>query len=285
MKHLNSKWGQDGWRVFLTVEFLDCDKPNTVVLTDSEITVGNEEYSLAIPLAKPVDKANSSYVERGKSVSITLRKRQKIHWETLSTKKIPNLGIDWNRWVDEDDDVFTSQMYPGVSTTTDQNDIEDFARKVPTEALSDAGLQKHLMNSIRFEPKDSQPLESAPDLSVDSVDGWVSFWVDTMTLPQRMYMMVETWNLLSVEERESLMRYLITFLDAESPEASAHVKGGEGVLRDLDPSHYKDAGATLCSRWIEQMKNFDVTPRLDVVKIMFQNLTAFDRKLVISAFM
>lgn len=293
MLYPTTKWGQDGWRIFITVQFGSWDRTfvNEVQLCEESILVSNQKYIFEASLLQAIDVSSSTFVDRGHSVSITLKKQKLKHWPKLSRQdshvRNGQLLIDWQRWTEKDDDVYAGEQ---DTLPISQEDLDAMAEKLPAELLPNENIQQELVKNIPFTPKDAEPLDSAPDLCVGhpndtSVSRWISFWLDSMTLPQRMYTLVEIWNSLEQPDRQALVQYLIEVLAAESPEASEHVKGGTSVLRDLDASHYEDEKSCFCSQWVEQLKCFASSDKMAVVTLMFDKLSAFDKKLVISTFM
>lgn len=284
MKHPTVKWGQDAFRLFVTVQFTMLDDPtlNQVSITDRSLAVKNGSYELEIELLHPVVSSTSKFMDKGTEIVITISKTCKMHWPRLSVSPVPNLSVDWSRWVNEDDEQFTSSKDP---LTMEQ--LEEFASHFPTESLADTDVQQKLSAAIPFNEKDSSDLEAAPSLVSSTIDDadWLPFWLERMTTPQRMTTLVELWNKLDQRERIKLIKQLVNNVAAESPEASAHVKGGDSVLGELDPTHYKQEGVKHCQKWVTELNEMDSDTRMDFMNKMFTHLNDFDKKLVVTTFM
>eukprot|EP01068_Selenidium_serpulae_P002703 Selendium_serpulae@DN2632_c0_g1_i1.p2 len=285
MKHPVVKWGQDAFRVYITVQFTGIQQPNLaneILFKDKSILVRNESYNLEIDLSDEVVSSMSKFVDKGSEIAITLVKTCKKHWEKLSHVPVPNLSVDWNRWVNEDDERFSNVVKPHSP-----EELQELAQNLPNESLADSDVQRKLSAAIPFSAKDLKNLEKAPSLiSCGADDGeWLSFWLEVMTTPQRMVTLVELWNNLCHEERAKLIRHLVDNLATESPEASAHIKGGESLLNDLDPTHYRQEGVEHCAKWVSELSKTDTDTRTHFVNQMFGKLNDFDRKLVVTTFM
>jgi len=93
------------------------------------------------------------------------------------------------------------------------------------------------VSQIQFTDEDRAVIY-APVINLESRE-WIDFFVTKFTVPQRMYTLVEVWNSSSQEDRVVLISHLVELLSMSSPTLSEHIKGGQEVLRNLDPSDYK----------------------------------------------
>lgn len=109
-----------------------------------------------------------------------------------------------------------------------------------------------------------RPLDDAPEIELP--DGpWTKYYAETMTAPQRMQTMVHLWNGSDQEERVIFLRHLIDLIG--DPSISNRIKGGQEVLKDLDPNFYD--GVTYPEAWAE---HFNERMKVDEKKIVFEKL-------------
>lgn len=107
-------WAQDKTRVLITVKSDDLSDEEIVVHTDALEIRGRSSdpdraYSLRLELFADVDPNDSATVHfrLGGRVKIDLRKRDtRIWWPRLAKapQKLPYVQVDWERWVDSDDE-------------------------------------------------------------------------------------------------------------------------------------------------------------------------------------
>ena len=106
-------WAQhkDG-NVLVTIQVHDAQDPK-VSLTSTTFTFtgasdnGEYKYNTTVELFEEIVVEESSYLVRPRGIEMKLKKKDtSIWWPRLAktTKKLHYITVDWNRWVDEDDD-------------------------------------------------------------------------------------------------------------------------------------------------------------------------------------
>lgn len=105
-------WAQRKEEVFLTFS-IECKEPIIKIEKESVYFKGanaqdNKMHEVSIPLYETVIPENSAFVNKGRCIEMVLRKEKKDipYWPSLTKdKKKPHyLKIDFNKWIDEDED-------------------------------------------------------------------------------------------------------------------------------------------------------------------------------------
>ena len=65
-------------------------------------------------LFAPFDTGNSSYKVFGYNIEVLIKKTEQVSWPriTQSKTKMPNIGVDWNNWVDSDEEAEEDEAPP-----------------------------------------------------------------------------------------------------------------------------------------------------------------------------
>ncbi|PWA98136.1 HSP20-like chaperone [Artemisia annua] len=143
--HPEIKWAQREDEVYLTIE-LAGTKDVKVNLAPEGVfsfsaTAGQHAYDLKLDLA---DKVNGIKINIGeRSIFCLLKKAEPRWWNKLLTgdaKTPPYVKVDWDKWVDEDDehrpvnpifdtlDKFCEQQFGKAISTTEYNGVQQANR-------------------------------------------------------------------------------------------------------------------------------------------------------------
>jgi hypothetical protein len=108
-------WAQDRLRVFVTIKLHDII--GTEILFDSRhfhfkgsIASPPTSYDYLFELFEEIvaNDKETKYVKLGGSLQLTLRKRDsRVWWPRLgkTTQKLHNVSVDWNKWIEDEDDA------------------------------------------------------------------------------------------------------------------------------------------------------------------------------------
>jgi len=124
-------------------------------------------------------------------------------------------------------------------------------------------------------------LEDAPVIELAS-GGYLAYYAEKMTAPQRMQTLIMLWNSAPQDERVIFLRHLIAIID--DPKVSNRIKGGQEILKDLDTNYY--AGVTYPQSWIDQFNaGLEVDSKKVVFEKMFKTLGPQEQGLVLGTLM
>ena len=149
-------WAQrkDG-NVLVTIRVHDAQDPK-ITLTATSFTFtgasdnGEYKYNTTIELFEEIVVEESSYLVRPRGIEMKLKKKDTtIWWPRLAktTKKLHYVTVDWDRWVDEDDDEDEKKGFDWGDEGMNFGDMDD-------DSSSDDG---------EVEPvADDKPAEEAP---------------------------------------------------------------------------------------------------------------------------
>lgn len=158
-------WAQrkDG-DVLVTVAVHDAQDPK-ISLTATSFTFtgasdnGENKYNTTIELFEEIVVEESHYLVRPRGIEMKLRKKDtSIWWPRLAktTKKLHYVSVDWNRWVDEDDEDDKKNDFgwdgsEGMNFDDDDSSSDDdMAEAAPEAAPEDAKPA---------EPANNEPVE------------------------------------------------------------------------------------------------------------------------------
>lgn len=119
----NIKWAQRKDRLFITVDVVNVKNP-VVDILDNKIlkfqgTADGHNYAFSIELFDEVDKAESKYSFDGRNVFLNLTKKSKgPYWPRLTkdSSKLNWLKVDWNLYVDEDEEEESNRNLPNFGS-------------------------------------------------------------------------------------------------------------------------------------------------------------------------
>ena len=108
-------WAQDRTRVFVTIKLQDVENENIQFLSDRFLFKGSTkkpvvDYDTELEVfgeILPQDK-ETKYIKFGRYIQLNLRKKDsRIWWPRLAKteKKLHHVGIDWEKWIDDEDDA------------------------------------------------------------------------------------------------------------------------------------------------------------------------------------
>lgn len=123
----------------------------------------------------------------------------------------------------------------------------------------------------------ARPLDDAPELQNVSGD-FLDYYQNKMTPPQRMQTLIMLWNASPQEERVLFLRHLIDIIN--NPAISNRIKGGQGILKDLNTNYYR--GVTYPVAWPTQFKEkMNSDDKKLVFEMLFKSLDPSEQGLVL----
>ena len=155
-------WAQDRTRVFVTVKLQDIQNEEITFAEERFVfkghTLDSKVYGTDLELFGEIlpDDPETKYVKYGRYLQLNLRKKDSTKWWprlAKTDKKLHNVKIDWEKWVDDQDDdlvgggddgfeipnaadsQMTSSSDSSSSSSSDSDDgnvVEDEAIHVPT---------------------------------------------------------------------------------------------------------------------------------------------------------
>mmetsp|Transcript_46720 Transcript_46720/g.123416 ORF Transcript_46720/g.123416 Transcript_46720/m.123416 type:complete len:176 (+) Transcript_46720:104-631(+) len=164
----------------------------------------------------------------------------------------------------------------------DSSDDETPAKAPPkTAPATKAAAQAEPADPTKVPEEHATPLDDAPEIQLPE-GAWTKYYLERMTAPQRMQTMVHLWNSAGQEERVVFLRHLIDIID--NPQVSNRIKGGQEVLKDLDPNFYH--GVTFPQNWVDHFKErMPVDDKKLVFEKLFKSLDQQERGLVMGTLM
>ena len=111
----NVKWAENSERLFVTVEIYGQEKEAKINYDEKEnrLHVEAGEYVLDCELRGKIKLEGSTWGYVGRAVLFNMCKEEKGYWNKLlpdSMGKPVWLGVDWSRWVDEDEEDESSVL-------------------------------------------------------------------------------------------------------------------------------------------------------------------------------
>eukprot|EP00249_Psilotum_nudum_P010814 c22782_g1_i1 orf=739-1179(-) len=140
-RHPEVKWAQRSDKVFLTVELPDTKSPKVKIEPEGRFTfsavVGSsdDEYELDFELFDKINVEESKISVGLRNVFCVLKKTDVGWWKRLlkgEGKPPPYLKVDWNKWVDEDEETEGTKR-----DNFDLGGMNDFSNFNTDEAESD----------------------------------------------------------------------------------------------------------------------------------------------------
>ncbi|WOK93011.1 hypothetical protein Cni_G01703 [Canna indica] len=151
-RHPEVKWAQRPDKVYITVQLPDAKdvkvnlEPEGIFTFSATAGAGNNTYELKLELYDKVNKEESKINIGVRSIFCVVEKAEKVWWKKLlrGDGKAPHyLKVDWDKWVDEDDDGgnenldlggmdfsnFGNMGADGMDDEFDDSDDEDQAEK------------------------------------------------------------------------------------------------------------------------------------------------------------
>ncbi|XP_024521834.1 uncharacterized protein At3g03773 isoform X4 [Selaginella moellendorffii] len=113
MRHPEIVWAQHSERVFLTIELPDAKSPVVKIEPQGKLkfsaTAGasDEKYEVELELFKEINVEASKISTGARQIFVVIEKAEKMWWPRLiksEGRAPPYLKVDWNKWVDEDEE-------------------------------------------------------------------------------------------------------------------------------------------------------------------------------------
>ena len=112
------KWCQRKDRVNAKVEVRDAKSVVIKFTAPDQLEIScvsdGKTYHFDMPLFAAYDTENSSYKVFGFNIELILKKTEQVSWPRLtqSKAKMANIGVDWNNWVDSDEEAEEEEAPP-----------------------------------------------------------------------------------------------------------------------------------------------------------------------------
>nr|ADE76981.1 unknown [Picea sitchensis] len=112
-RHPEVKWAQRSDKLYITIELPDANNPKWKLEPDGKFTfsatTGQEKtfYELDFYLYDRVNVEESKISVNLRNIICILKKEDKKWWKQLlktEAKRLPFLKVDWDKWVDEDEE-------------------------------------------------------------------------------------------------------------------------------------------------------------------------------------
>lgn len=112
-RHPEVKWAQRSDKLYITIELPDANNPKVNLEPDGKFTfsatTGQEQtpYELDFYLYDRVNVEESNISVGLRNIICILKKEEKKWWKQLlkiEAKRLPFLKVDWDKWVDEDEE-------------------------------------------------------------------------------------------------------------------------------------------------------------------------------------
>lgn len=112
-RHPEVKWAQRSDKLYITIELPDAHNPKVKLEADGKFTfsatTGQEQthYELDFYLYDRVNAEESKISVGLRNIIYIVKKEEKKWWKQLlksEAKRLPFLKVDWDKWVDEDEE-------------------------------------------------------------------------------------------------------------------------------------------------------------------------------------
>jgi prostaglandin-E synthase len=142
----NIKWAERKDKLFVTIDLDDVKEPKIDISDNNHLLfsgVSNgKEYKLDLELYGEVDKAQSKWTIDTRNIFLKIIKKTKgPYWNYINKdkKKYNYIHIDWNQYVDEDEEDEKPEFnFPGM----DGGNFMDMGGDVPDEDDEDPNKEK-----------------------------------------------------------------------------------------------------------------------------------------------
>jgi prostaglandin-E synthase len=147
------KWAQRKDKVYITFDLIEVQDPQIDIVDGKVLKFSgsdkNHTYSLELELFEEISKEDSKYVFATRNIFLNLKKKEKgPYWPRLTknTGKLNFLNVDWNLYIDEDDEdeaqptpnfgnFGQEQSFPGMGMEDEMDDEDD----LPVDIKPDDG--------------------------------------------------------------------------------------------------------------------------------------------------
>ena len=147
-------WAQDRNCVILTIKLQDVYDEKIEFLEDELRFAGKTRkpevvYDMRLPLFGQISPSDehTKYNVYGRNVFLTLKKKDpKIWWPRLAktTQKLHNVKIDWERWIDDDDEAFEAPSIEtkNIETSSDNSSSSESEKETIEESSPNKAQQE-----------------------------------------------------------------------------------------------------------------------------------------------
>ena len=255
-------WFQRRGELTLVLTCRGAEGEPTLRICPQELDLSWGSYSFSARFLNPVAEETASWRQSGTKLELSVRKAASgPHWRALfEGGKRATVKPDWDRWVEEEDDVEPEPPLPAGAAASAPVGAETAALTEALEAL---------------------------DLGSIDEEGREEKWRG-LTLPQRMLTMALFWNSMNDTARLASVRKLVEMLrggdvDQQLAGIDASIKGGAGVLRGLDTSVY--SGERHAQGWVGAFAAKPDEQQVSLMAELFKLLPADEQRLVIGSLM
>ena len=127
------KWAQRKDRVFVTIDLPGATDTKIDLKPDGHLSfsgkVKDQKYAIEIDLYKEVITEDSKWNLRGRNVILNIVKKDQEdeYWPRITKEKIkhPHIKVDWDKWIEEDDENATPDN-ADLMGDWDPNNMQDF---------------------------------------------------------------------------------------------------------------------------------------------------------------
>ena len=127
------KWAQRKDKVYLTIDLVEVTDPKIDIVDGKVLKFSgsdkNHNYSLELEFFEEISKEESKYVFASRNIFLNLKKKVKgPYWERLtkSPAKLNFLNVDWNLYIDEDDEEETAAKSPNFGNYGNEQSFPGF---------------------------------------------------------------------------------------------------------------------------------------------------------------
>ena len=124
-------WAQDRKNLFITIEINNFKNQDITFNTNNVRLVGtsgNREYDIVIDFNNDIVNEESKWVIKQKCIELVVMKGKHIFWHKLTKNKQNNIRIDWQKWIDEEDEDEDGENL--------LQDFSSFQKQLPEEFMN-----------------------------------------------------------------------------------------------------------------------------------------------------
>jgi hypothetical protein len=159
-------WHQTKDEVYFTIEVNNINNENIKINENSFSFTGisnNNTYEINFEYLNNIDNNNSKYMVEQKNIKVTLKKNNSNeYWNSLTKDKNTyknNIKVNWNAWVDEDDEEETQNPMGG--------NMPFDLQQMMASMGGNMGDYQNMMNNMGEENNEDDPTDDAVDDAVD----------------------------------------------------------------------------------------------------------------------
>jgi prostaglandin-E synthase len=127
------KWAQRKDKVYITFDLIEVQDPQIDIIDGKVLKFSgsdnNHTYSLELELFEEISKEDSKYVFATRNIFLNLKKKEQgPYWPRLTknTGKLNFLNVDWNLYIDEDDEDEASNKNPNFGNFGQEQSFPGF---------------------------------------------------------------------------------------------------------------------------------------------------------------